>query len=53
MWTDIAIDNRTALLSALDGLSTEIGALRAAVLEGDGEQLRRLLLSARDWAVDV
>jgi prephenate dehydrogenase len=53
MWTDIALDNRLALLSALEGFQAELGRLRSAVLEGDGEQLRRLMLSAQDWAVEA
>jgi prephenate dehydrogenase len=53
MWADIALDNRAALLAALEGLNAEVEALRSVVLQEDREQLRRLLRSSRDWAIET
>ena len=40
MWRDIALDNQTPLLAALDTLVQRLGALRADIALGDGAALQ-------------
>ena len=46
MWRDIALANRSALLSALDEMDAELSKLRAALQNHDGEQIEGWLASA-------
>ncbi|MGE3312160.1 MAG: prephenate dehydrogenase [Limisphaerales bacterium] len=48
MWRDIALGNRVAILSALEGMEGMLGALRKLLEAGDGEGLEALLRSAKD-----
>jgi prephenate dehydrogenase len=48
IWLDICAQNRTAILSALDGLIDGLHAMREVVDSDDREGLNRLLARARD-----
>jgi cyclohexadieny/prephenate dehydrogenase len=47
MWRDIALANREALLGALDGFSSHVESLRAAVAAGDGAALHDTFTRAK------
>jgi cyclohexadieny/prephenate dehydrogenase len=47
MWRDIFVDNRAALLPLVDALVEELGALAAAIREGDGAALLSAVTRAR------
>jgi len=49
VWADILLDNADALASALAMMGARLSALQRAVMSGDREQLRRLLVEARTW----
>ena len=48
MWKDIALANDTAIAEVLDQLSTRLGDLRAAILDGDSDQLLGIFTRARE-----
>ncbi|MDO8389218.1 MAG: prephenate dehydrogenase/arogenate dehydrogenase family protein [Actinomycetota bacterium] len=48
IWLDICAENRTAILSALDGLIDGLGAMRRVVDTDDRAELQRRLAKARD-----
>jgi prephenate dehydrogenase len=48
IWLDICAENRSAILSALDGLIDGLGAMRRVVDVDDRHELHRLLSKARD-----
>ncbi len=48
IWLDICAENRTAILSALDGLITGLGEMREVVSTDDRAGLHRRLQAARD-----
>jgi prephenate dehydrogenase len=48
IWLDICAENRSAILSALDGLIDGLGAMRRVVDADDRHELHRLLSKARD-----
>jgi prephenate dehydrogenase len=48
-WRDLLLLNRSAVLSALDGLETAAGRLRRALAEGDTRALDAWLESAAAW----
>ena len=48
IWLDICSQNRSAILSALDGLITRLQDMRGAVDADDRDELHRLLIDARD-----
>jgi len=47
LWKEIFLDNREELLSAIFDLQIHIGALKDALLQGDGEAIEAFLRSAR------
>lgn len=47
MWRDIALTNRAALLTALDGFSAELGTLRGLIDRADGEALSAYFAACR------
>lgn len=49
MWTDVLIDNREAVSSALESMAARLSDLRRAVMTGDRDELQRLLARARTW----
>ena len=48
IWLDICAENRTAILSALDGMIGGLQHMRAVVGSDDRDELRRLLAKARE-----
>lgn len=48
IWLDICVENRPAIVSALDGLIDRLGGIRDAVDREDREGLHRTLADARD-----
>lgn len=48
IWLDICAENRTAIVGAIDGLVTALGAMRSAVVDDDREALLARLSRARD-----
>lgn len=48
IWLDICAENRTAILSALDGLIDGLGAMRRVVDTDDRAELQRRLTKARE-----
>lgn len=48
MWRDIALANRTALLSELDRYSAALMQLRKALVNSDGDALQTIFANARD-----
>ena len=42
VWVPILLDNRDAVLTSLDEFSAQVAVLRAALAQGDAENLRRL-----------
>ncbi|MEI7547909.1 MAG: prephenate dehydrogenase dimerization domain-containing protein, partial [Actinomycetota bacterium] len=48
IWLDICAENRTAILSALDGLIDGLGAMRNVVASDDRPELQRRLVKARE-----
>lgn len=53
LWTDILRGNRTALLSALDGVGAELARLRALVDADDAEGIRAFLTDAAEARVAI
>lgn len=49
VWTDILLDNREALTSALEAIAVRVSGVQRAVASGDRDELRRLLTQARTW----
>jgi prephenate dehydrogenase len=47
MWIDVLIENRDAVLEALDGYEAELAALRAAIVRADAAAIAQLLAAAR------
>jgi prephenate dehydrogenase len=47
LWKEIFLDNREELLSAIFDLQIHIGALKDALLQGDGEAIESFLRAAR------
>jgi len=47
MWRDIVLCNRRSILAKLDGLEAELGALRQAINDGDGERIADMFTSAK------
>jgi prephenate dehydrogenase len=47
MWIDVLIENREAVLEALDAYEAELAALRGAIVRGDAADIARLLAEAR------
>lgn len=48
MWRDIALANRDALLRSIDQFAEHLNGLRAAVREGDGEELLETFARAKE-----
>ncbi len=48
IWLDICAENRTSILSALDGLIDGLSAMRRTVADDDRVELHRVLSAARD-----
>lgn len=42
VWVPILLDNRDAVLASLDEFSTQVAALREALIRGDADEIRRL-----------
>ena len=42
VWVPILLDNRDAVLASLDEFSTQVTALREALIRGDADEIRRL-----------
>lgn len=49
MWADVAVDNASALIPALEAMEAELRAFREALASGDRERLRALFAAAREW----
>jgi prephenate dehydrogenase len=50
MWTDIALDNATALSGTLVALEEQLRDLRAALARGDTESIRGFFTAGRRWS---
>lgn len=53
MWAELCMENRDHLTVELDGLIERLGEYRAALAQGEGETLRRLLAEGRDRKEEV
>jgi prephenate dehydrogenase len=49
MWTDIALENADALLSAIEAMGAELAAFRDAIASRDPEAIRAAFERARRW----
>ncbi|HET7373108.1 MAG TPA: prephenate dehydrogenase [Gemmatimonadaceae bacterium] len=49
VWTAIALENAAAIDAALAGAEREIASFRQALTHGDGGELRRRFVAARNW----
>lgn len=50
LWTEVALDNRPAMLEALGALEMDIAELRRALGQGDAEHIRAIFEAGRVWA---
>jgi prephenate dehydrogenase len=53
IWPDICAENREAIVSVLDDLMNELGAMRSVVAGGDRDELLRVLEQARSARVNL